>query len=241
MNVLILVLSARREPWGELMDCSMETWDAEDHPQTRTLYYCGKSISNSAYQCSRVLCPNIFYSPELTESLEDVSPRTIEAFEKSLEYDWDFMARTHSSTYVHKRNLVEFCETLPKENVLSGLLVAGERPFLWGGGSYIISRDVIEKFVENKSDWDRNVMEDNSITDMAKWLEIPMSGNGRMASIDKVENGYLVTAYGVGEGFTFTDWNDINKAQPHFYFRCKQDLRRHEDLMIFRELKKHLL
>lgn len=232
MKVLITVLSARREPWGDLLDVGMETWDAEDHPQTRTLYYCGKSDRPSTSE--------VFYSPQHDEELERVSPRTIEAFEKSLEYEWDFMARTHSSTYVHKRNLVDFCETLPKENLLSGLLVTGERPFLWGGGSYIISRDVIEKFVENKSKWNTSIMEDNSITDLANELGIPMSGNGRMASIDHVENGYLVTTYGIGQGFTFTDWSDINKAQPHYYYRCKQDMRRHEDLMIFRELKKHL-
>lgn len=233
MTVLILVLSARREPWGEMMDCSMETWDAEVHPNTRTLFYCGKSDRPSTSE--------VFYSPEHDEELERVSPRTIEAFEKSLSIpNWDFMARTHSSTYVHKRNLVDFCETLPRENLLSGLLVTGERPFLWGGGSYIMSRDVIEKFVENKSKWNTSIMEDNSLTDLANELKIPMSGNGRMASIDKIDNGYLVTTYGVGEGFTFTDWNDINKANPHYYFRCKQDMRRHEDLMIFRELKKHL-
>lgn len=232
MNVLILVLSARREPWGEMMQCSMETWDAEDHPQTRTLYYIGKS--------PEAWTPRVFSSPELTESLEDVSPRTIEAFEVALEYEWDFLARTHSSTYVHKRNLVDFIETLPKENVLCGLIVAGEKPFLWGGGSYIMSRDVIEKFVANKGKWNRNIMEDNSITELAKHLDIPMSGNGRMASIDRVPDGYLCTTYGVGSGFNFTDWADVNKANPHFYFRCKQDLRRHEDLQIFRELKKHL-
>jgi hypothetical protein len=234
MKVLILVLSARREPWGSLMDCSMETWDSEpDYPQTQTLYYIGKS--------NEPWTPRVFSSPELTESLEDVAPRTIEAYEKALDIpDWDFMARTHSSTYVHKRNLVDFCETLHRKNLLCGLLVTGVKPFLWGGGSYIMSRDVIEELVANKDKWNRNIMEDNALTDLANELGIPMSGNGRMASIDHVSDGYLVTVYGVGEGFTFNDWTDINRAQPHYYFRCKQDLRRHEDLQIFRELKRHL-
>lgn len=214
------------------MDCSMETWDSEDHPQTRTIYYCGKSDQ-------QVCSFNTFYSPQYDEELERVAPRTMEAYEKSLELEWDFMARTHSSTYVHKRNLVDFCETLPRWNLLSGLLVTGERPFLWGGGSYIISRDVIEQFVENKQHWNNNIMEDNSLTDLANQIGIPMSANGRMASIDKHGDEYLVTAYGVGEGFTFTDWNDVKKMHPHYYIRCKQDLRRHEDLMIFRKLHEY--
>jgi len=232
MNVLILVLSALREPWGDMMNCSMDTWDSEHHPQTITRYYCGKSDDNSDER--------VWNSPQFDEELERVAPRTMEAYEKSLELDWDFMARTHSSTYVHKKNLVDFIETLPKENVLCGLLVTGERPFLWGGGSYIMSRDVIEKIVANKDKWNNNIMEDNALTDLANETGIPMMGNGRMASINMAEVGWSVMPYGIGEGFTFTDWSDVKKIHPHHYIRCKQDLKRHLDLVIMRELKRCL-
>lgn len=240
MNVLILVLSARRDPWGSLMDCSIETWDAEDHPQTKTRYYCGQ-LGQQPITSPFKMPPwsEVWYSPQYDEELERVSPRTMEAFEKSLELEWDFMARTHSSTYVHKRNLVEFCETLHRKNLLCGLMVGGDRPFMWGGGSFIMSRDVIEQFVANKDRWNLNVMEDNGITELANELSIPLSGIGRMASIDEHPTRYVVTTYGTGEGFTFTDWSDINKARPHFYFRCKQDLQRHKDLDIFRKLHQH--
>lgn len=243
MKVLILVLSARRHPWGAMMDTSRETWDSEDHPYTQTIYYCGKDSDVSGLFIPTSLrqnSPFVFYSTQHDEELERVAPRTMEAYEKSLELDWDLMARTHSSTYVHKRNLVDFCETLPTDNLLCGLLVSGEKPFLWGGGSYIMSRDVIEQFVANKDKWNNNIMEDNSLTELARELKIPLNPNGRMASIDQIGDKYLCTTYGVGQGFEFTDFADINKAQPHFYFRCKQDLRRHEDLRIMRELWKHL-
>ena len=55
------------------------------------------------------------------------------------------------------------------------------------------------------------------------------------------DGSYLCLTYGHGENFVFTDFEDMNKADGHFFFRCKQDLRRHEDLRIFRELKKHLM
>lgn len=237
MKVLILVLSARREPWNSLMDVSQETWDSENHPQAQTQYYCGQSSNPSTEK--------VFYSPALTESLEHVTSRTLEAFEKALTIlDWDFIARTHSSTYVHKRNLVDFIETLPTKNVLCGLLTTGEKPFLWGGGSYIISRDVIEKFVANKVRWNLNIMEDNAMTDLANELEIPLSGNGRMASINQVAikegSAWLVMCYGIGENFTFTDWADMQKAHPHHYFRVKQDLERHKDVEIMHQLHRYL-
>lgn len=233
MNVLILVLSARRDPWGAMLDCSMETWDSVEHPQTRTIYYCGKKEPSNSELVG------VFYSPQYDEELERVAPRTMEAYEKSLELEWDFMARTHSSTYVHKRNLVEFCETLPRMNLLSGLLVTGEKPFLWGGGSYIMSRDVVEQLVENKQHWNNNIMEDNSLTDLANQIGIPFAANGRMASIDRMPPDGHVTAYGVGEGFDFSDWSEVSKLSPHYYVRCKQDLERHKDLEIFRKLHEY--
>lgn len=233
MKVLILVLSARREPWDSLMNVSQETWDAEDHPQTQTLYYCGKSSEPSTNK--------VFYSPTLSESLEHVSSRTIEAFGKALELEWDFLARPNSSCYVHKKNLVKFCETLPRENTICGILTEGERRFLWGGCQYILSRDVIEKMVENKDKWDHSVMDDESLTRIAEELKIPLESNGRCASINLLPDGsYLLMAYGHGENFAFSDWNDIKKADGHFFFRVKQDLRRQEDLRIMHELKKHL-
>lgn len=232
MKALILVLSARRDPWDKLMDCQLETWDAEDHPKTQTLFYIGKLDQSWP--------ANVFASPALTESLEDVSPRTIEAFEKALELEWDYMARPHSSTYVHKRNLVKFCETLPRENVLCGIVTSGEKPFIWGGCHFLFSRDVIEKFVANKEKWNRNVMEDNSITEMAELLKIPVTG-GCSATINMNDDGsYLCLTYGHGDNFTFTDFADMHKAEGHFFFRVKQDLRRHEDVRIMKELKKHL-
>jgi len=233
MKVLILVLSARREPWGDMMNCSMDTWDAEHHPQTTTLYYCGKSNEPST--------DKVFYSPRFDEELERVTSRTLEAFEKSLEYEWDYLARPHSSTYLHKRNLVKFCDTLPKENIVCGIMTTGDKPFIWGGCHFLFSRDVIEKMVERKDRWNHNVMDDNSITEMVALLEIPVT-HGRSATINMQDDGsYLCLTYGHGENFVFTDFEDMNKADGHFFFRCKQDLRRHEDLRIFRELKKHLM
>ncbi len=233
MNVLILVLSARREPWGALMDCQMETWDSVDYTNTKTLYYCGKSDRIDKYNYK------IWYSHELTESLEDVSPRTIEAFSVALRKDWDYLARPHSSTYVHKGNLVKFCETIPLTNVLCGIETGGDDSFIWGGGHFLFSRDVIERMVANKDKWNNSVMEDQSISLMAKELGIPVTP-GLTATINMNPDNYLCLTYNSGENFEFTTFDGIGeKLNPHFFVRVKQDLRRHEDVRIMRELHKH--
>lgn len=233
MRVLILCMSAMRKPWGDMLRVGMETWDAEHHPQTRTIYYCGVSSQPSA--------PHLFFSEKFSEDLCDVSGRTIEAFEHSLTIPgWDYLARPHSSTYVDKQNLVDFCDTLPIKNVLCGLMTGGDRPFLWGGGHYIMSRDVIEKFVAHKEKWNLGVMEDEAITFAARDLGIEVRSNARTCSINEMpDKSWFVMCYGIGESFNFTEWADIKKAHPQFFFRVKQDLKRHKDLEIMREIKRH--
>jgi hypothetical protein len=234
MKVLILVLSAMREPWGAMLNTALETWDSEPHSQTETLYYCGKSSEQSK--------PGLFYSPNFDEELERISARTMEAFEHSLTLEWDLMARVHSSCYVHKQNLVNYCETQPTEGVMQGLMTGGPTPFLWGGGHYLFSRDVIKKFVENPDKWTPLVMEDVAMTNAAFALGIPIT-SGRSATICLVdwtiEGKKLCLCYNAAESFEFTDWADIRKAHPSFYFRCKQDLKRHLDLEIFHKLHEH--
>ncbi len=237
MNVLILVLSARREPWDKLMDVQMETWDSELNLQAPTLYYCGRYNNTDV----KYTTDKVFYSPELTESLEDVSPRTIEAFEKALELpDWHYLARPHSSTYVHKANLLKFCETLPTTNVLCGIETGGENSFIWGGGHFLFSRDVIAWMVHNKGQWDTDLMDDQSITKMAKELGVPVTP-GRTSTINFQPDGsYLTLVYNHGSNFTHTDFDGIGKKlDGHFFVRVKHDPDRTVDLKIMRELHKH--
>ncbi len=231
MNVLILVLSARREPWGSLMDCQMETWDSELNLQAPTLYYCGKS--------DRPLTNKELYSDTLDESLENVSSRTIEAFECALELpDWDFLARPNSSCYVHKANLVKFCETIPTRDSIYGVL--SEWGMMWGGCHYIFSRDVVKDMVVNKDKWNHKVMDDESVTAILNEIGYELKSKGWCASINLQPNGeHLCLTYNHGENFTFTDWADVNKLGDHFFIRCKYDPDRTQDLMIFRKLYEH--
>jgi len=248
-SVLILVMSSRRTPWGELMDTSRDTWDKVEHPDTRTMYYCGNTPGPQD--------DNIFYS-KISDDLDDLSDRTMEAFELALAIpDWEYMARPNSSCYVHKKNLVEHIKTLPKLGVLKGL-VTGNEPgvrFLWGGGQFIFSRDVVEQMVSNKNIWRNDLMEDVAISRMAEALGISLDQGAMACSINSndpkqyhtsIKNNdftteYLCLCYGGSDNFLFRNFSDINKAKKHFFFRLKQDHDRSLDLTMMRELHKHIL
>jgi hypothetical protein len=237
-NVLVLVLSSRREPWGDLMDVSLATWDADPHPQVQTLYYCAHG-SNALFR------DNVRYSA-MEDSLENISPRTFEALAWALELpDWNYLARPNSSCYVHKGNLAKHCDTLPETGVLRGAWASGssEDPsvgFLWGGGQYIISRDVVERMVATGG-WKNGLMDDEAITDCAKSAGVSMDQGCVFASINgEPDKEWLCMCYGRGESFTFTDFADLKKADGHFFFRVKQDHNRRLDEKLMKELKKHL-
>ncbi len=236
MNVLILVMSARREPWGALMDASLETWDAMDHPQTQTLYYCGNVKEGQEH-------PKAFHSRHMSEHLHDLSARTMEALRHSLTLPWDFMARPNSSCYVHKVNLVNHIETLPATGLMQGLVTTGFEPnFMWGGGQYIFSRDVIERMVANRQKWNDQIQEDEALSRLALDTGIAFNGNGKLASIDSAAGSpeFRCLFYGGGESFTFTDFADLSKASNQHFFRLKQDHDRTIDVRIMHELKERL-
>lgn len=234
MKVLILVLSSCREPWGALMAAQQETWDSVQHPQTQTIYYCARCKNGPVR-------PDVRYST-MDDWLEHVSPRTIEAFGWALESEWDYLARPNSSCYVHKGNLVRFCETLPATSVLRGGMTGGENPYLWGGCQYVFSRDVIKRMVETKDRWRNDLMDDQSITMSAKAIGIDLHQGPMACCIDDNGDGsYTCIIYGPGESFVFADFAEIPKRVPeHFYFRVKQDQRRHLDIQMMHQLKKHL-
>lgn len=234
MKVLILVMSARRAPWGALMDASLQTWDAVQHPQMQTLYYCGKPDGDKL--------PNTFYS-QCSEHLHDLSARTLQALLHSLTIpDWDFMARPNSSCYVHKLNLFRHISTLPTQGLMQGLITTGHSPdFMWGGGQYIFSRDVVERMMMNRHKYNELVQEDQALSQLALDSGVQMNGEGKLASIDSDGGGtFRCLHYGGGESFSFTDFADLKKAEGHHFFRVKQDHDRTQDVRIMHELKKHL-
>jgi hypothetical protein len=231
-KILILVLSADFPPYDKMVQTALETWDSVEHGGCETIYYFGKSDKQNT--------DKFIYFP-IQESLHTMGYKTISALEWAVQNKkFDYIARVHSSTYVDKNRLYEYCENLPSENVFSGILTESQNGFnyQWGGGHFILSRDVVEKMVENKHLWKHQYMEDESLSLLAVDLDIPFS-EGKSGSIDKMPDGWRIISYG-GESISFTDFNDLKKLNHHYY-RVKQDLKRDIDEIVMRELFKEIV
>lgn len=224
-TVLIYVLSAWRPPYDKMIDTAKATWDAEPLKHTLTWYYCGNPVGNDG--------PRVVSFDAGAEDYNTIGRKNIMAYEWALGLQWDFMARVNASCYVHKRRLLDHVQTLPATGLIRGICSAPtpacgvNRPFMWGGGQFIISRDVIEAFVRKKDHWRHDVMEDVAMSELAQDLGFSLDCNGLVCSINRTSDGDRLITY-----------NGPEDAQ--FFFRCKYDPDRNVDADIMRSLKQTL-
>jgi len=231
-KVLILVLSHLSPPYASLMRVSRETWDSVDIDGVQTIFYLGKVEFPAD--------PKV-----LTTSAEDtffnMGRKDLDAFQWAIDNsDFDFIARVNSSCYVNKKMLLEYCQTLPTENMMSGVECAHQSggTYLWGGTQYIISRDAIQKILDHKDKWNHELMEDEAMCLVSKEAGIDWHKAMRSCSIDKANNGWTLISYG-GKSVSFKEFSEL-KDDEHVFFRVKYDSDRKKDLWIMRELFKSL-
>lgn len=144
MRILIMVLSSEKPPYNALMKAQQETWDSIEVEGVQTVYYYASSLQEAALKY------NITY---LTDSSDEVCFPTSDeynmmhwkfklalAFIQDARYDYDFIFRTNSSSYVDKEALLKFAKTLPKEKCYCGI----NGGTYASGAGFFISRDCAE-------------------------------------------------------------------------------------------------
>ena len=228
MKVLIAVISTRQPPYGAMIDTSKATWDSVDTPDVETIYYVGNPGSP--------LTDRVLGLP-VNDTYANMGHKNLAAWKWMLDNrDFDFMARVNASCFVHKPRLAAHCATLSTTNLLLGGTVAGSNPpWLWGGHQFIMSRDVVQAFVDNKRVWPHIHMDDVALSHAATVLGIPFTQGNISCSVDPHPEGWQVISSD-GNNFSFSDWADIRKSEGTVFFRVKQDLERHKDAMIMHQL-----
>lgn len=225
-KVLILVVSAEARPYGKMIQTSLSTWDSVDVEGVETIYYCGKSAIPDTDKIKHF---------QIEDSLHNMGHKGLMAYEWALNNkEFDYVARVNSSCYVNKKNLLSHVQTLPDTDVFAGLVVEDKENWIWGGGHFIISRDVLQRLVDNKDQWRHEEIEDKAMSFLATKLGVPYT-NGNSCSINKEQNNWLLLSYGFGESIKFTEFEEI-KNSPHYFYRVKQDGNRELDEYIMKEL-----
>jgi len=227
-RVLILTIGCQLSPWDKMIQTSLDTWDSFEIKGVENIFFCGEPVKENT--------DKIIYFP-VEESYFTMSKKMLMAFEWALKNkEFDYIARINSSTYVDKTALAEYIKDLPYNNLFEGIEVEAN-PKWMVGWSYIISRDVIQKLVDNSQLFRHDITDDLAISYVANELNIPYS-KGKICSIDKRDMGWACISYG-GQSFEFSDFKDCNKSGQHFY-RVKFDGNRDMDAYLMEQLFKNL-
>lgn len=227
-RVLILVIGAQIPPWDKMAYTSLYTWDSIEVEGCETVFYFGNPVKENT--------DKFIYFP-IDESYNTMGLKMMAAFEWALKNkEFDVIARVNSSCYVDKKELVKYVDSLPNKDLCVGGIVAASKDnpeWLWGGLQYIISKDVIEKVVENKKNLNSSLMEDQALSYLISFCKVPYTSAKGVCSIDKTDDGWNLISYG-GESISFKNFNEI-KIGHHFY-RCKQDYDRTKDEYVMQQL-----
>jgi hypothetical protein len=233
-KVLIAVLSVRTPPYGQMIHTSKATWDAVEVPGVETIYYVAEPES--------ALHDQVIGFP-IKEGYYRIGYKNLLAWKWMLENrDFDFLVRPNASCYVHKPRLLARCSHLPTSDLLYGSVVSdpNRRPWLWGGHQFIMSRDVVQKVVDNPQVWNHSEIEDVALSHAASDLGIPFTQTLDACAIDRIGPNDRRVISTNGNSFHFSDWADVSKLDTQIFFRVKQDYDRHEDAVVMQNLLKYL-
>lgn len=236
-TVFINVLCSAGDPYPELAKCSQATWDSVPVPGM-----------DSAYFFDREYCGTLPRSIRLKGdgALVSCAIRVMESLEWCLARGpWDYMARINASCYVRKPKLLEYCQHLPETGLFLGVKAPGPggRYFMWGGGQFIFSRDVVTALVKHRAKLPPGEMEDVALSRIADAAGVALNGTGHACSLNRKPDHWFCLWYNLGKqgGFDFglEDYAALDRPETSHFIRVKQDCRRHEDLALMRALHKH--
>jgi hypothetical protein len=151
--------------------------------------------------------------------------RTLSAFEFILnDSKWEYLWRANVSNYVYAPRLLSIIETLPKNNLAAGEINNfGDIPYLSGAG-YLLSRDVVERVIENAQLWNNAYLDDVALGLLLLDLDIPLLRVERLSISD------------VSQLDRYSKPELVNYAS----FRCNGLHDRNQDILIMKRLNRML-
>ncbi len=228
-KVLILAIGCSLDPWKKMYETSKETWDSVEVQGVETIFYFGNPIDENTQD--RIYFP-------IEEGYFNMGYKMLEAFKWALENkEFDYVARINGSCYVDKRELIKYIQILPEKEIFQGGIVEHTPKWMWGGLQFIISRDVIQRVVDNENKFQHNLVEDVALSYLITELGIPYT-SGKGCSIDRDGENWRLVGYG-GESYTFNNFKSI-RDNGNFFYRVKQDGDRKQDEYLMKELYKIL-
>tara|TARA_A100001011_G_scaffold400791_1_gene518905 strand:- start:29793 stop:30683 length:891 start_codon:yes stop_codon:yes gene_type:complete len=210
LKVLVLVANSNSYPSNIILPFIKKTW-AQDE-RIKTIFYQGDGENDSLHGDTLLL--------NVSSKQEFVNEKGLKAFKWVIDnIEFDVLFRCTTTTYLDIENMINFLGKQKLDNFFCGPVdvypwyeVPEEEKitFVSGAGCFF-SRDVIEKLIENKDQYDFSLNDDVAISELlVNKLKIPIT------------QGYRQDFY---NGYPFFNEIDLNnyhfrfKLSPNFYPR----------------------
>lgn len=153
MKVLILCLSYfDNTTYTKFYDTQKKTWDSLEIEGVKTFYFVGNENRN-------FIDKDVIYT-DVKESLFNCGYKTLKAFDLIKDYDFDFIFRTNSSSYVDKLLLKKYLQEKPKQKLYSGVIGNHAGITFSSGSGFIITKDLVQLVLENRKLWNHGLIDD---------------------------------------------------------------------------------
>ena len=146
MKVLIIVLTwLDNGIYQKFYNKQNETWDSIDVENTSTFYYINQGVEKKI--------EGHFIINNLSETLQNAGYKMLNCFEKTIDWDYDYIFHTNSSSYVDKKKLYEWLKDKPREEFYSGVVGYHDSHKFASGCGFSLSKDVVRLILNNKEQW----------------------------------------------------------------------------------------
>lgn len=213
IKIIILVLSHNVGIYNEFYKTQNNTWDSINHENIETFYYFGNSPEN------KIEGKNIFTTA--SESYNNCTPKTIEAFKLLQNKKFDVLFRTNSSSYIDKNLLYNF--VLNKIHDIKYMGTSGEYnniQFVSGSG-YFISRKVFDLILEKSNQINQQYIDDVALAKLLYEYNIyPQQLQSERFQVEEDPNSKTPMNY---FHYRFSDHhvnNNIERMKELHNFKC---------------------
>jgi hypothetical protein len=165
MKILIVVLSYLDGGiYTKFFESQNESWNSIEVEGVDTFFLVGNNIEDT-------IDGNLIKT-NVRESLYHCGYKTIKAFELLKDYEYDYIFRTNSSSYVDKQMLKDYLQDKPRTNFYSGVIGNQYGIDFASGSGFIVSKNVVDLVLLKKEYWEHRLIDDVALALLLRSLRI---------------------------------------------------------------------
>jgi hypothetical protein len=100
------------------------------------------------------------------------------------DFDFDYIFRTNSSSYVDKKLLKEYLKDKPRNNFYSAIIGNHNGISFGSGCGYFLSRDLVHFLIDHKNELDLTLIDDVSVGKLLSKYNIELVNSSRFDVIN---------------------------------------------------------